>query len=171
MAMNNSSMSPINHQITHGDIDWYYTKKWINFNPTDTPTSIKLRNIQSSKIKKATFNYPTRDILQRNYPLLYPLGRINCTECSLDEDTNSHIGLCPVHRQAIQTLLSKFKKKLIDLIKTNHTSSFSFDIESRINNSNMFKLLPDIIDIARQLITSPESVFHKNNHGYYFYII
>ncbi|CAB4377897.1 unnamed protein product [Rhizophagus irregularis] len=69
---------------------------------------------------------------------------------NIDEDTNSHIGLCPTHRQAIQTLLSKFKYKLIDFIKTKHTSSFSFDIESRINNSNMFKLFPDIIDIARQ---------------------
>ncbi|EXX58571.1 hypothetical protein RirG_196760 [Rhizophagus irregularis DAOM 197198w] len=42
MAVNNSSLSPINHQITHGDIDWYYTKHWINYNPTDTPTSSKL---------------------------------------------------------------------------------------------------------------------------------
>ncbi|PKK70745.1 hypothetical protein RhiirC2_779288 [Rhizophagus irregularis] len=122
MAMNNSSMSPINHQITHGDIDWHYTKQWINFNPTDTPTSTKLRNIQSSKIKKSTFNYPTGNILQR---------------------------LCPAHRQAIQTLLSKFKQKLIELIKVEHTSSFSLDIECRINNS-MFKLFPDIIDIVWQ---------------------
>ncbi|PKB99820.1 hypothetical protein RhiirA5_429120 [Rhizophagus irregularis] len=150
MAVNNSSLSPINHQITHGDIDWYYTKYWINHNPTDIPTSSKLRNIQSSKIKKSTFNYPTGNILQRNYPDLYPLGRINCTECSFDEDTNSHIGLCPAHRSAIDTLLSKFKQKLIDLIKAEHTSSFSFDIESRINNSHMFKLLPDILDSARQ---------------------
>ncbi|PKB98789.1 hypothetical protein RhiirA5_430804 [Rhizophagus irregularis] len=150
MAVNNSSLSPINHQITHGDIDWHYTKQWINFNPTDTPTSTKLRNIQSSKIKKSTFNHPTGNILQRNYPDLYPLGRINCTECSFDEDTNSHIGLCPAHRSAIEPLLSKFKQKLIDLIKDEHTSSFSFDIECRINNSNMFKLLPNILDTARQ---------------------
>ncbi|PKK59906.1 hypothetical protein RhiirC2_789883 [Rhizophagus irregularis] len=121
MAMNNSSMSPINHQITHGDIDWHYTKQWINFNPTDTPTSTKLRNIQSSKIKKSTFNYPTGNILQRNYPLLYP--------------SDESIAL---------------NQKLIDLIKAEHTSSFSFDIECRINNSNMFKLLPNIIDTARQ---------------------
>ncbi|CAB4442112.1 unnamed protein product [Rhizophagus irregularis] len=150
MAMNNSSMSPVNHQITHGDIDWNYTKQWINFNPTDTPTSAKLKNIQSNKIKKATFTYPTGNILQRNYPSLYPLGQINCTECSTDEDTNSHIGLCLVHRQFIESFLLKFKNKLIDLLKTEHTSSFSFDIESRINNSNMFKLFPEILDIARQ---------------------
>ncbi|PKB95883.1 hypothetical protein RhiirA5_385710, partial [Rhizophagus irregularis] len=149
MAVNNSSLSPINHQITHGDIDWDYTKQWINYNSTDTPTSSKLRNIQSSKIKKSTFNYPTGNILQRNYPDLYPLGRINCTECSFDEDTNSHIGLCPV-RCAIDTLLSKFKQQLINLIKAEHTSSFSFDIECRINNSLMFKLLPDVLDSARQ---------------------
>ncbi|PKK65253.1 hypothetical protein RhiirC2_786430 [Rhizophagus irregularis] len=93
MAMNNSSLLPINHQITYGDIDWNYTKSWINHNPTDSPTSKRLKNIQSAKIKKATFNYPTGDILQRNYLNLYPLGQINCTECSSMEDSNAHIGL------------------------------------------------------------------------------
>uniref|UniRef100_U9SFJ1 Uncharacterized protein n=1 Tax=Rhizophagus irregularis (strain DAOM 181602 / DAOM 197198 / MUCL 43194) TaxID=747089 RepID=U9SFJ1_RHIID len=101
MAMNNSSLLPINHQITYGDIDWIYTKQWINSNPFDMPTSSKLSKIQSNRLKKSTFTYPTGNILQRNYPNLYPLGRIHCTECSIDEDTNAHIGLCPSHRQSI----------------------------------------------------------------------
>ncbi|UZO01746.1 uncharacterized protein OCT59_020257 [Rhizophagus irregularis] len=149
MAMNNSSLSPINYQITYGDIDWTYTKQWINSNPFDMPTSSKLSSIQSNKLKKSTFTYPTGNILQRNYPNLYPFGRINCTECSIDEDTNAHIGLCPSHRQSITSLLTKFKKKLINLIRKERTSNISFDIESRINNSNMFKVFPDILDAAR----------------------
>ncbi|PKC00058.1 hypothetical protein RhiirA5_428759 [Rhizophagus irregularis] len=148
MAMNNSALSPINHQIKHGLIDWDYTKKWINYNPLDSPTSEKLRNIQVDKVKKATFNYPTGNILQRNYPDLYPLGRIKCTNCNTYEDSNAHIGLCPKHRTFISSLLEKYKIKLIELIRNNNDSSFTFDIESSINASNMFKLLPDILNLA-----------------------
>ncbi|GBC20639.1 hypothetical protein GLOIN_2v1763333 [Rhizophagus irregularis DAOM 181602=DAOM 197198] len=154
MAMNNSSLLPINHQITYGDIDWIYTKQWINSNPFDMPTSSKLSKIQSNRLKKSTFTYPTGNILQRNYPNLYPLGRIHCTECSIDEDTNAHIGLCPSHRQSITSLLTKFKKNLIDLLRNEGTSNLSFDIESRVNNSNMFKVLPDVLDVARLLDTT-----------------
>ncbi|PKY33217.1 hypothetical protein RhiirB3_451950 [Rhizophagus irregularis] len=121
MAMNNSSLSPIHYQITHGQIDWEYTKIWINYNPLETPTSTKLKNIQSAKIKKSNFNYPTGNILQRNYPGLYPSGHINCTNCNSQEDTNAHI---------------------------ENDSSFTFDIESRVNASNLFKLLPDVLNSA-----------------------
>uniref|UniRef100_U9T2V6 Uncharacterized protein n=1 Tax=Rhizophagus irregularis (strain DAOM 181602 / DAOM 197198 / MUCL 43194) TaxID=747089 RepID=U9T2V6_RHIID len=138
----------VDRNIKHGLIDWDYTKKWINYNPLDSPTSEKLRNIQVDKVKKATFNYPTGNILQRNYPDLYPLGRIKCTNCNTYEDSNAHIGLCPKHRTFISSLLEKYKIKLIELIRNNNDSSFTFDIESSINASNMFKLLPDILNLA-----------------------
>ncbi|PKC55382.1 hypothetical protein RhiirA1_475713 [Rhizophagus irregularis] len=112
MAMNNSSLSPIHYQITHGQIDWEYTKIWINYNPLETPTSTKLKNIQSAKIKKSNFNYPTGNILQRNYPGLYPSGHINCTNCNSQEDTNAHIGLCPTHRDHILLYFRNSKTNL-----------------------------------------------------------
>ncbi|PKC55034.1 hypothetical protein RhiirA1_476270 [Rhizophagus irregularis] len=62
------------------------------------------------------------------------------------EDSNAHIGLCPTHRRDIASLLLKFKNKLIELLKSEGNSSFSFDIDSRIINSNMFKLSPNILD-------------------------
>ncbi|RGB40376.1 hypothetical protein C1646_739642 [Rhizophagus diaphanus] len=148
MAMNNSSLKPINHLIRDGSIDWSYTKKWINHNPTDTPTSDKLRKIHAEKIKKSTFNYTTGDILRRNYPKLYPPGQILCTNCDQYEDTNAHVGLCPSHRSNILTVLNGYKQKLLNLIKEKNTSSFTFDIDHNINNSNMFKLLPDTLNQA-----------------------
>ncbi|PKB94967.1 hypothetical protein RhiirA5_386333 [Rhizophagus irregularis] len=148
MAMNNSPLFLIRYQITHGQIDWRYTKIWINYNPLETSMSAKLKNIQSAKIKKSNFNYPTGNILQRNYPGLYPSGQINCTNCNSHKDTNAHIGLCPTHRDHIVTLLSKFKNKLIHLLLSENDSSFTFDIESRINASNLFKLLLDVLNSA-----------------------
>ncbi|CAB4424299.1 unnamed protein product [Rhizophagus irregularis] len=161
MAMNNSSLLPISHQIKHGHIDWEYTKKWINHNPLNSPTSEKLKNLQSEKIKKSSFNYPTGNVLRRNYPDLYPEGRITCTECNLHEDTNALIGLCPQHRSNISQLLKKYKEKLIDLIKENNDSCFSFDIDSSINASNMFQLLPDVLDASLDMdldSTNPPTV-------------
>ncbi|CAB4485285.1 unnamed protein product [Rhizophagus irregularis] len=148
MAMNNSSLSSIHYQISHGNINWEYTKLWINYNPLDVPTSKKLRSLQSTKIKRSTFNYPTGNILQRNYPNLYPSGQINCTDCMAHEDTNAHVGLCPAHHNAIKSLLKKFKIKLIALLLANNDSTFTFGIDSRVNNSNLFKLLPNVLESA-----------------------
>ncbi|PKB92620.1 hypothetical protein RhiirA5_444028 [Rhizophagus irregularis] len=64
------------------------------------------------------------------------------------EDTNAHVDLCPAHYNAINPLLKKFKIKLIALILANNDSSFTLDIESRINNSNLFKLLPNVLESA-----------------------
>ncbi|PKY44404.1 hypothetical protein RhiirA4_458705 [Rhizophagus irregularis] len=41
-AVNNSSLKPIENQITHEEIDWYYTRLWLLYNPTKSPTSDKL---------------------------------------------------------------------------------------------------------------------------------
>ncbi|CAB4418532.1 unnamed protein product [Rhizophagus irregularis] len=146
MAINNSSMLPIKLQITHGHIDWNYTKIWINHNPLDSPTSHKLQALQSEKIKKLNFIYPTGNILQRNYPELYPIGRIKCPECNLHSDTNALIGFCPQHRNNLSNLLNKYKDILIELITINNDSNFIFDIRSSINASNLFKLKSDVLD-------------------------
>jgi hypothetical protein len=57
--INNSSLSPISNSIMEGHIDWHYTKKWIAFNPFDSPTSEKFSKIQGTKIKKCNLIYPT----------------------------------------------------------------------------------------------------------------
>ncbi|RGB22720.1 hypothetical protein C1646_775646 [Rhizophagus diaphanus] len=117
--------------------------------------SDKLRKIHAEKVKKSTFNCATGDILRRNYPNLYPPGQILCINCNKYEDTNVHTGLCPSHRSNISILLNEYKQKLSDLIKAKNTSSFTFDIDHNINNSNMFKLLPDTIDTALLHHTNP----------------
>ncbi|RGB24417.1 hypothetical protein C1646_773147 [Rhizophagus diaphanus] len=56
----------------------------------------------------------------------------------------------------ISTVLNGYKQKLSNLIKDKNTSSFTFDIDHNINNSNMFKLLPDTLNQAllQQIDTS-----------------
>lgn len=51
-AVNNSSLKPIENQITHEEIDWYYTRLWLLYNPTESPTSDKLARIQGSQGQK-----------------------------------------------------------------------------------------------------------------------
>ncbi|EXX50479.1 hypothetical protein RirG_270410 [Rhizophagus irregularis DAOM 197198w] len=81
--VNNTSLTPIKQQIIDGDIDWTFTKEWLNHNPTDAPCSAKLSKRQGARLKKCNFIYPTIDIQQRNYPRLYPLGKIPCIECKI----------------------------------------------------------------------------------------
>ncbi|PKC00655.1 hypothetical protein RhiirA5_427861 [Rhizophagus irregularis] len=72
--IDNKALAPIKEQILNGDIDWTFTKEWLNYNPSDTPCSAKLSKDQGNKKKKCNFIYPTIDIQQRNYPHLYPFG-------------------------------------------------------------------------------------------------
>ncbi|PKB96848.1 hypothetical protein RhiirA5_434130 [Rhizophagus irregularis] len=44
--------------------------------------------------------------------------------------------------------MAKYKKRLIELIQKENNSSFTFDIAFRINDLNLFKLLPDVLDSA-----------------------
>lgn len=68
--------------------------------------------------------YPTADVLQRNYPRLYPNSPILCKECHAEEDNNKeHFALCSNN-------IFDFLENLITLIN----SSFTSDLRHRIHN-------------------------------------
>ncbi|UZO07890.1 uncharacterized protein OCT59_028160 [Rhizophagus irregularis] len=51
--VNNKALSPIKQQIIDGDIDWTFTKEWLNSNDQDAPCSTKLSKQQGNRIKKS----------------------------------------------------------------------------------------------------------------------
>ncbi|PKY39276.1 hypothetical protein RhiirA4_452438 [Rhizophagus irregularis] len=130
-------LSPIKNQIINGEIDWSFTKEWLNHNPLDVPCSAKLSKIQGTKIKKCNFIYPSIDIQQRNYPRLYPLGSIPCIECQNVQDSNAHIGTCTEHSDDIKLILNAEKEHLFTLIADNldNMDNNTDILEITINNS------------------------------------
>ncbi|PKC00477.1 hypothetical protein RhiirA5_428123 [Rhizophagus irregularis] len=78
--VNNTSLTPIKQQIIDGDIDWTFTKEWLNHNPTDAPCSAKLSKRQGARLKKCNFIYPTIDIQQQH---------VNEKDHALEETINS----------------------------------------------------------------------------------
>lgn len=50
--VNNSSLSLIKTQIVNGNINWNFTREWINFDPLDSLTNAKLSKLQGAKLKK-----------------------------------------------------------------------------------------------------------------------
>jgi hypothetical protein len=77
--LSHKTMDPIKNAHLNQDIDWFWTRKLIRHNPFDRPTSLKLTNSYSWKNKNATYNLPTMDNLQRNFPDLIQ----NDTNCLL----------------------------------------------------------------------------------------
>ncbi|PKB98920.1 hypothetical protein RhiirA5_430586 [Rhizophagus irregularis] len=148
---------PIKNQIINGEIDWSFTKEWLNHNPLDIPCSAKLSKIQGTKIKRCSFIvYPTVDIQQRNYPRLYPLGHIPCMECQRVQDSNAHIGTCTEHSDDIKLLLHAERDRLISIIKEN-LEKISDNLEDTINRSSFFNInfddtLPDFMKQIDALI-------------------
>ncbi|CAB4485566.1 unnamed protein product [Rhizophagus irregularis] len=135
--VNNTSLKPIHEFISNGSIDWSFTRLWIHHNPTDSPTNNRLSIVKGTKIKKSNFIYPTADILQRNYPKLYPKGVIKCVECKCKDDTATHVCLCNSHIEDINRILSTHKTKLGALLMA-QSNSFTFDLSDRINKSILF---------------------------------
>lgn len=60
--INNKALIPIKKQILDGEIDWTFTREWLNYNNSDAPCSINLSKYHGNKIKKCNFIYPTIDI-------------------------------------------------------------------------------------------------------------
>ncbi|CAB5185018.1 unnamed protein product [Rhizophagus irregularis] len=135
--VNNKALSPIKQQIIDGDIDWTFTKEWLNSNDHDALCSIKLSKQQGNRIKKCNFIYPTIDIQQRNYPHLYPLGNIPCIECANARDDNAHVGLCKEHSNHIINILTQAAHDLQALIISN-TNDAGFDLDDTIRSSPLF---------------------------------
>ncbi|PKC57933.1 hypothetical protein RhiirA1_471729 [Rhizophagus irregularis] len=137
--INNKALIPIKKQILDGEIDWTFTREWLNYNNSDAPCSINLSKYHGNKIKKCNFIYPTIDIQQRNYPRLYPLGIIPCIQCSNARDMNAHVGLCIDHSNDVVTLLMEAAYDLYDIIIENSTG-ISFALRETIESSPLFNI-------------------------------
>ncbi|EXX60247.1 hypothetical protein GLOIN_2v1763333 [Rhizophagus irregularis DAOM 181602=DAOM 197198] len=128
--LNNFSLAAI-EQL---DIDWEFTKFWLNNNPYESPHQSKLLRARSSRIEKCNFIYPTANILQRNYPRLYPTGSV---PCSTSTDINEYVELCPSRHEKITTILNKFKPILFKHSQQSVTG-LTFDLQQCIDNSPFF---------------------------------
>ncbi|PKC67085.1 hypothetical protein RhiirA1_458847 [Rhizophagus irregularis] len=135
--VNNKALSPIKQQIIDGDIDWSFTKEWLNSNDQDVACSAKLSKQQGNRIKKCNFIYPTIDIQQRNYPRLYPLGSIPCIECASARDDNTHVGLCKEHSLHIKNILIRAAHDLHEFIIKN-TKDGNSTLKDTITNLSLF---------------------------------
>ncbi|PKC55943.1 hypothetical protein RhiirA1_474771 [Rhizophagus irregularis] len=137
--VNNKALSPIKQQIIDGDIDWTFTKEWLNSNDQDALCSAKLSKQQGNRIKKCNFIYPTIDIQQCNYPRLYPLGSIPCIECANAHDDNMHVGLCREHSNQIKNILTRAAHDLQELIMKN-TKDKNFTVKDIIKTTPLFDI-------------------------------
>ncbi|PKK72655.1 hypothetical protein RhiirC2_776945 [Rhizophagus irregularis] len=137
--INNKALTPIKKQILDGEIDWTFTKEWLNHNNSDALCSINLSKQQGNKIKKCNFIYPTIDIQQRNYPHLYPLGSIPCIQCSDAHDVNAHVGLCNDHSNDVVTILMEAAYDLYDIIIDNYSGT-PFALRETIESSPLFNI-------------------------------
>ncbi|CAB4437487.1 unnamed protein product [Rhizophagus irregularis] len=164
--INNKALAPIKEQILNGDIDWTFTKEWLNYNPSDAPCSAKLSKEQGNKKKKCNFIYPTIDIQQRNYPRLYPLGRIPCVECKETQDSNAHIGICQEHSNDIVFLLLEEGNNLLQLIKDN-IKEVPHALEATISSPRFFDTNFNVKAWKRALsIIKNKKRFYRKHHSY-----
>uniref|UniRef100_U9TR44 RNase H type-1 domain-containing protein n=1 Tax=Rhizophagus irregularis (strain DAOM 181602 / DAOM 197198 / MUCL 43194) TaxID=747089 RepID=U9TR44_RHIID len=62
--INNKALIPIKKQILDGEIDWTFTREWLNYNNSDAPCSINLSKYHGNKIKKSA--YDLYDIIIEN---------------------------------------------------------------------------------------------------------
>jgi hypothetical protein len=76
--------------------------------------------------------------------------------CQLSDDSNAHISLCPSHSIQLSQVLTLHKSILIDLLEE-HTTTFTYDLRNRINNSLLFNLPHTSLDN-----TDPLSISHPS---------
>jgi hypothetical protein len=112
--LGHKSMELIKTAHLNKEIDWFWTRLWMKYNPFERPTSLKLTNNFSWKIKNATYNLPTLNILQRNFPNII-LNDTNCLLCNSFTETNDHIWTCSVSIKILYDIFSKHQVILTDL--------------------------------------------------------
>jgi hypothetical protein len=70
---------------------------------------------------------------------LYPSGPLKCQSCQLSDDSSKHISLCPSHHVQLPQILIQHKSLLIELLEE-HSTTLTFDLHNRINQSPLFDL-------------------------------
>ncbi|RIA96673.1 hypothetical protein C1645_815096 [Glomus cerebriforme] len=82
---------------------------------------------------------PTCDILQRNFPHIYPQSPITCPSCNTELDSNHHILLCSKYTNDIISLLKSHRSSFTQFIFDKQSTKLSFtDIKTLIYNIPLF---------------------------------
>src|SRR5437868_175490 len=92
--LNHHKMSYLKNGILHANIDLYWTKIWLKWNPFEKLTSQQLSKTIGKRIRTITQQLPTGDILNRNYPLLIK-DIPTCPQCNVVAETQDHFWSCP----------------------------------------------------------------------------
>ncbi|RIA83521.1 hypothetical protein C1645_833707 [Glomus cerebriforme] len=114
--INSSNISSLMSKCQAVPIDFSITQLWINYNPFVSITSNELSSYISYKIKSMNSLLPTCDLLQRNYPHVYPKTPISCPSCNLSTDSNDHIILCSIYSPIIVDLLFTHESMLTQFL-------------------------------------------------------
>jgi hypothetical protein len=90
----------------------------------------------SWKIKNASFNLPTLDILNQNYPRIMNQLK-SCFHCNIENETNEHFWICPETISQLRPVFIKHEKILITLLQQ-HSDNYNSLIENTIKITRIF---------------------------------
>ncbi|PKK62541.1 hypothetical protein RhiirC2_790232 [Rhizophagus irregularis] len=146
------NLSRIKYYTLQNLIDWEYTQLWFKYNSFSKPTSQKYSKHISWRIKCSSFNLPTLDILNRNYPDLLH-GYDTCFLCEQDKECNYHFWNCPEVLKIITPIFKKHYTIFKNLITSGSNSTYALYSDSITrctifrwtrNIPNSIKDIPDL---------------------------
>jgi hypothetical protein len=135
--LSHTNLSHIREAHLKGEINWLWTQLWMKYNPYNRPTSLTLRNRYSWNVKNSTYNLPTLDILQRNYPSIIK-NNIQCLLCESTIESNDHLWKCDFSLRTLYRIFSTHWEILLSLLKSN-ASKLSVLIDDSVKYSQLFK--------------------------------
>jgi ribonuclease HI/exonuclease III len=132
-----TNLSSIRKAHLKDEINWLWTQLWMKYNPYNRPTSLSLRNRYSWNVKISTYNLPTLDILQRNYPSIIK-NKTQCLLCDSTIELNEHLWKCEFSLRVLYKIFSKHREILLSLLQSN-ASKPSVLINDTVKYSSLFK--------------------------------
>jgi ribonuclease HI len=132
-----TNLSSIRKAHLKDAINWLWTQLWMKYNLYNRPTSLTLRNRYSWNVKISTYNLPTLDILQRNYPSIIK-NKTECLLCDSTIESNEHLWKCDFSLRALYKIFSKHREILISLLQSNASKPLIL-INDTVKYSLLFK--------------------------------
>ncbi|PKK70925.1 hypothetical protein RhiirC2_779064 [Rhizophagus irregularis] len=157
--LGNSALAPIFDRFPITSIHWPLTQRWLHHNSTLDICSSTKSSYDAFKIKSFNHILPCGDVLTKYYPDLYSSTGIPCLFCTIQQDTNKHLGLCTNLFPIINKIIYDHKAILQQLILDNDSSQSSiliaqaltcFDLLLPISHDN--SLYHPIYLVIHQLI-------------------
>ncbi|GBB94187.1 hypothetical protein RclHR1_23020004 [Rhizophagus clarus] len=142
-------------------IDWKATQSWFSYNLFDGPTSRKLTKFRSWQLKNACDTLPTMDLMAKYYPDTFN-NCLTCWHCKEENETNTHLWLCPTSLWNINPILKNFAIELIATIRS-HCDTLTLDVSDTIRRNPIFSwcfkssnlILPSAVrGLSRKLMLS-----------------